>query len=70
MCPLQHKCPTLRGDKEDKERQQTITCQKFHPKTGYLFHLMYAYIILGHPNRGPFCVTPRAQPIITQGIGL
>ena len=40
--PLQHKCPTLRGDKEDKERRQTITRQKFHPNTGYLLHLMYA----------------------------
>ena len=26
MCSLQHKCPTLRGDKEEKERRQTITC--------------------------------------------
>ena len=42
MRPLQHKCPTLRGDKDDKERRQTITCLKFHPNTGYLFHLMYA----------------------------
>ena len=42
MRPLQHKSPTLHGDKDDKERRQTITCQKFHPDTGYLFHLMYA----------------------------
>ena len=35
MRPLQHKCPTLRGDKDDKERRQTITCQKFNPNTGY-----------------------------------
>ena len=42
MRPLQHKCPALRGEKEDKERRQTITCQKFHRNTGYLFHLMYA----------------------------
>ena len=47
MRPLQHKCPTPRGDKDDKEWQQTITCQKFHPNTGYLFQLMYAYITQG-----------------------
>ena len=70
MRPLQHKCPNLRGDKDDKERQQTITCQKFHPNTGYLFHLMYAYITQGRPDRGLFRLTPRAQAIITQGIGV
>ena len=52
MRPLQHKCPTLRGDKDDKERRQTITCQKFHPNTGYLFHLMNAYHP-GTPRQGP-----------------
>ena len=70
MRPLQHKCPTLRGDKDDKERRQTITCQKFQPNTGYLFHLMYAYITQGRPDRGLLRLTPRAQAIITQGIGV
>ena len=70
MRPLQHKCPTLRGDKDDKERRQTITCQKFHPNTGYLFHLMYACITQGRPDRGLLRLTPRAQAIITQGIGV
>ena len=70
MRPLQHKCPTLRGDKDDKERRQTITCQKFHPNTGYLFHLMYAYITQGRPDRGLLRLTPRAKAIITQGIGV
>ena len=70
MRPLQHKCPTLRGDKDDKERRQTITCQKFHPNTGYLFHLMYAYITQGRPDRGLLRLTPRAQAIITQGMGV
>ena len=70
MRPLQHKRPTLRGDKDDKERRQTITCQKFHSNTGYLFHLMYAYITQGCPDRGLLHLTPRAQAIITQGIGV
>ena len=70
MRPLQHKCPTLRGDKDDKERRQTITCQKFHPNMEYLFHLMYAYITQGRPDRGLFRLTQRAQAIITQGIGV
>ena len=70
MRPLQHKCPTLRGDKDDKERRQTITCQKVDPNTGYLFHLMYAYITQGRPDRGLLRLTPRAQAIITQGIGV
>ena len=70
MRPLQHKCPTLRGDKDDKERRQTITCQKFHSNTGYLFHLMYTYITQGRPDRGLLRLTPRAQAIITQGIGV
>ena len=70
MRPLQNKCPTLRGDKDDKERRQTITCQKFHPNTGYLFHLMYAYITQGRPDRGLLHLTPRAQAIITQRIGV
>ena len=61
MRPLQHKCPSLRGDKDNKERRQTITCQKFHPNTGYLFHLMYAYITQGRPDRGLLRLTPRAQ---------
>ena len=65
---LQHKCPTLRGDKEDNERRQTITCQNFNPNTGYLFHLMYTYITQGRPNRGLLRLTPRAQAIIRQGI--
>ena len=52
MRPIQHKCPTLRGDKDDKERRQTITCEKSLPNTGYLFHLMYAYITQGRPDRG------------------
>ena len=70
MRPLQHKCPTLRGDKEQKERRQTITYQRFHPNTGYLFHLMYAYITQGRPDRGLLRLTPRAQAIITKGIGI
>ena len=44
MRPLQHKCPTLRGNKDDEERRQTIMCQKFQPNTGYLLHVMYTYI--------------------------
>ena len=70
MRPLQHKCPTLCGDEDNKERRQTIRCQKFHPNTGYLFHLMYAYIIQGRPDRGLLRLTPRAQAIITQGKGV
>ena len=70
MSPLQHKCPTLRGDKEEKEWRQTIRCQWFHPNTGYLLHLMYASITQGRPNRGLLRLTPRAQAIITQGIGV
>ena len=70
MRPLQHKCPTLRGNKGDKERRQTIKCQKFHRIRGYLFHLMYAYVIQGRPDRGLLRLTPRAQAIITQGIGV
>ena len=70
MRPLQHKRPTLRGDKDDLERRQTIMCQKFRPNTGYLFHLMYAYITQGRPDRGLLRLTPRAQTIITQGIGV
>ena len=70
MRPVQHKCPTLRGDKDDKERRRTITCQKFRPNTGYLFHLMYAYITQGRPDRGLLRLTLRAQAIITQGIGV
>ena len=58
MRPLQHKCPTLRGDKDDKERRQTITCQKFYPNTGYLSHLMYAYITQGRPDRGLLRLNP------------
>ena len=69
MRPLHHKCPTNHGDKDDKERRQTVTCQKFHPNTGYLFHLMYAYITQGRPDRGLLRLTPRAQAIITQRIG-
>ena len=61
---------TLRGDKDDKERRQTITYQKFHPNTGYLFHLMYAYITQGRPDRGVLRLTPRARALITQGIGV
>ena len=68
--PLQHKCPNLRGNKDDKERRQTVTCQKFHPNTGYLFHLMYAYITQGRPDRCLLRLTPRAGAIITQGIGV
>ena len=70
MRPIQHKCPTLRGDKDDKERPQTITCQKFHRNTGYLFHLMYAYNTQGPPDRDLLRLTPRAQAIINQGIGV
>ena len=70
MRPLQHKCPTLRGDKEEVEWRQTITCQRFHPNMGYLSHLVYAYITQGRPDRGPPRLTPRPQKIITQGIGV
>ena len=45
-------------------------CQKFHPNTGYLFHMMYAYITQGRPDRGLLRLTPRAKAIITQGIGV
>ena len=68
--PLQHKCPTLCGDKDDKERRQTIKCQNFNLNTGYLFHLMYAYITQGRPDGGLLRLTPRARAIITQGIGV
>ena len=70
MRPLQHKYPTLRGNKDDKERRQNITCRKFHPNTGYLFHLMYAYITQGCRDRGLLRLSPRAEAIITQGIGV
>ena len=70
MHPLQHKCPALCVDKDEKERQQTITCQRFHPNTAYLFHLMYEYITQGPPDRGFLRLTPRAQAIITQGMGV
>ena len=70
MRPLQHKCPTLRGDKAEEEQQQTITCQRFHTDTGYLFRLMYAYITQGRPGRGLLRLSPRVQTIITQGIGV
>ena len=51
MRPLEHKCPTLCGHKDHKERRQTLTWEKFHPNTGYLFHLMYTYITQGRPDR-------------------
>ena len=70
MRPLQHKCPTLSGNKDEKERRQAMTCQKFHPNTGYLFHLMYAYITQGRPDRGLLRLTPRTQAFITQGISV
>ena len=70
MRPLQHKGPTLCVDKENKERRQTITCQKVHPNMAYLFHLMYAYITQGRPNMGLLRLTPRAQAMIIQGIGV
>ena len=70
MRPLQHKCPTLRSHKGDKERRQIITCHKLHPNTGYLFELMYAYVTQGRPDRGLLRLAPRAQAIITQGIGV
>ena len=70
MRPLQHKCPTLRGDKEEKERRQTITCQRFHPNTGYLFEPMYAHITQDRPDTGLLRLIPRAQTIITRGIGV
>ena len=56
--------------RRQRQRRQTITCQKFHPNTGYLFHLMYAYITQKRPDRGLLRLTPRAQAIITQGIGV
>ena len=70
MRPLQHKYPTLRGDKDEKEGWQTITCQRFDPDTGYLSHLMYTYITQGRPDSGLLRLTPRAQTIITQEIGV
>ena len=63
MRGMRHKSPTLCGDKEEKERRQTITCQRFHPNTGYLFHLIYAYITQGR-------LTQRTHTIITQRIGV
>ena len=70
MRPLHLKCPTVRGDKEDKKRRKTITCQTFQPNMGYLFHVMYAYIKQGRPDAGLLRLTPRAQTIITPGIGV
>ena len=35
-----------------------------------LFHLMYAYITQGRPDRGLLRLTRRAQAVITQGIGV
>ena len=70
MHPLQHNCPTLRGDGEEKERRQTITYQRFHPNTGYLFHLIYACITEGRPDRGLLRLTPRAQTISPRGINV
>ena len=49
-----------RGDKEEEERRQTITCQGFHTNTGYIFQLMYAYITQGRPNTGLLRLTPQA----------
>ena len=61
--------PHFHGDKEEKERWQTITCQRFHPNTGYLFDVMYAYITRGRPDRG-LLLTPRVETIIAQAIGV
>ena len=52
------------------QRRQTITCQKFTPNTGYLFHLMYAQITQGRPDRGLLRLTPRARAIISEGMGI
>ena len=67
MRPLQHKCTTLPGEKEGKERRQTITCQKFHPYPGYLFHLMYAYIRQGRPDRGLLASLKGPWPSLPSG---
>ena len=69
MRPLQQKCQTLGGNKEELQRLQILSCQGSDPKTAYLFHLMSAYITQGRPDMGLFCLTPGAQTIITRGIG-
>ena len=61
MRPLQNKCPTLRGDKEEKERQQTLTCLRVNPDMGYLFDLMHAYITQERPDTGLLRLTRGAQ---------
>ena len=53
MRPLQHKCPTLRGDKDDKERRQTITCQRLHPKYGIPLPPDVRVYHPGAPIQGP-----------------
>ena len=63
MRPLQHKCPTLHGNKEKKERQETITCQKFHPNTRYRFQLMYACITRGCTDKGPLHLISRPRTL-------
>ena len=70
MHTLQLKCPTLRGNKEEKKRRQPVTCQRFHPNTRHLFHLVSVYITQGRPDGGLFRLTPRPQAIITQRIGV
>ena len=67
MRPLQHKCQTHRGDKEDKERRQTVTCQKLQPNAGYLFHLMYVYITQGRSDRGLHRLTNGPGPSLPRG---
>ena len=62
--------PLPRCDKEEKERGQTITYQRFHCSTKYLFQLMYAYIVQGRPDAGLLRLGQQAQTIITPGIGV
>ena len=70
MRPLQHKCPSLRGDKDDKERATDHQVPEVPPQYGVPLPPDVPYVTQGRPDKGLLRVTQRAQAIITQGIGV
>ena len=56
-------------DQVAPQGRKVSSTRKIKPQTSNL-HLMYAYITQGRPDRGLLRLTPCAQAIITQGIGV
>ena len=62
--PLHHSCHT------PEHPTQTLTCRLLSPDMAYMLHYIYSYLTQGQQEEGLIAVSPRANRIVSKGLGV